>query len=72
MTLRFEFLGSGGAFPPPRPGCDCRVCREARERGVPYGRGGPSLFVHGPDILFDTPEEIRDLLVRAGVGRVAA
>jgi phosphoribosyl 1,2-cyclic phosphate phosphodiesterase len=72
VGLRIEFLGTGGAFPPPRPGCACRVCVEARAKGVPYSRGGPSLFVHGPDILFDTPEEIRDLLVRANIGRVAA
>lgn len=70
--MRIEFLGTGGAMPPPRPGCGCRVCIEARERGVPYSRGGPSLFVHGPDILIDTPEEIRDLLVRARIERVAA
>lgn len=70
--MRVEFLGTGGAMPMPRPGCGCRVCVEARQRGVPYSRGGPSLFVHGPDILFDTPEEIRDLLDRARIGRVAA
>jgi phosphoribosyl 1,2-cyclic phosphate phosphodiesterase len=70
--MRIEFLGTGGAMPPPRPGCTCRVCVEARERGVPYSRGGPSLFVHGPDVLIDTPEEIRDLLVRARIERVAA
>ena len=70
--MRIEFLGTGGAMPPPRPGCNCRVCVEARERGVPYSRGGPSLFVHGPDVLIDTPEDIRDLLVRARIERVAA
>ncbi len=70
--MRFEFLGSGGAVTTPRPGCDCRVCAEARERGVPYSRTGPSLFLHGWNLLFDTPEESKHQLVRAGVTRVDA
>jgi phosphoribosyl 1,2-cyclic phosphate phosphodiesterase len=56
----------------PRPGCRCRVCAEARERGVPYARTGPSVFVHGPDVLFDTPEESKLQLDRAGIGEIAA
>jgi phosphoribosyl 1,2-cyclic phosphate phosphodiesterase len=55
--VRVEILGSGGAVTIPRPGCGCRVCVEAREKGVPYARTGPSVFVHGPDVLIDTPEE---------------
>lgn len=70
--MRIEFLGTGGALPAPRPGCGCAVCAEARARGAPYARGGPSLFLHGPDVLIDTPEESREQLVRAGIGRVAA
>ncbi|HET9015012.1 MAG TPA: MBL fold metallo-hydrolase [Thermomicrobiaceae bacterium] len=70
--LRVEFLGTGGAITTPRPGCHCRVCAQARERGVPYSRGGPSLFVHGPDVLIDTPEEIKDLLNRSRVERIQA
>jgi phosphoribosyl 1,2-cyclic phosphate phosphodiesterase len=70
--LKVEFLGTGGAIPTPVPGCDCRVCRQARDRGVPYSRLGPSLFVHGPDVLIDTPEEIRYQLNRSTVGQVCA
>lgn len=70
--MRIEFLGTGGAFPMPRPGCECAVCVEARAKGVPYSKSGPSLFLHGPDVLFDTPEESREQLARAGIGRVAA
>ena len=70
--MRVEILGSGGATPTPRPGCSCRACAEARELGVPHSRTGPSLFVHGPDILFDTPEESRLQVDRAGLARVAA
>jgi phosphoribosyl 1,2-cyclic phosphate phosphodiesterase len=72
MAMRIEFLGTGGAITTPRPGCDCRVCAQAREHGVPYSRSGPCVFVHGPDILIDTPEEIKDQLNRSRVGRIGA
>ena len=65
-------LGSGGATTTPRPGCECRVCSEARVKGVPYVRTGPSVFVHGPDVLFDTPEEAKLQLDRAQIGNIAA
>lgn len=70
--MRIEILGSGGAISTPRPLCQCRVCSLARRRGVPYSRGGPSLFVHGPNALFDTPEDIKTLLNRSTVGVIAA
>jgi phosphoribosyl 1,2-cyclic phosphate phosphodiesterase len=70
--MRVEILGSGGATTTPRPGCRCRVCVEARERGVPYARTGPSVFVHGPDILFDTPEESKLQIDRAGIEHIGA
>jgi phosphoribosyl 1,2-cyclic phosphate phosphodiesterase len=70
--VKVEILGSGGATVTPRPGCGCRVCVEARERGVPYSRTGPSVFVHGPDVLFDTPEESRLQLDRSRVTEIAA
>lgn len=38
--------------------------------GVPYARSGPSTFIHGANILFDTPEESREQLNRAGIDRV--
>ena len=57
--MQIEFLGSGGAITTPRPGCACRLCVEAQAKGVPYSRGGPSVFVHGPNVLIDTPEEIK-------------
>ncbi len=67
-----EILGSGGAATTPRPGCRCRVCSEAREKGAPHARTGPSVFVHGPDVLFDTPEEAKLQLDRAGIEDVGA
>jgi phosphoribosyl 1,2-cyclic phosphate phosphodiesterase len=68
--LRLEVLGSAGAVATPRPGCSCRVCIEARAKGVPYSRTGPSVFVHDVALLVDTPEESREQLVRAGIGAV--
>ena len=68
--MRIEFLGTGGAITTPKPGCACRVCAEARVRGVPYSRTGPSVFIHGPDLLIDTPEESKYQLNRSAVGRI--
>jgi len=70
--LKIEFLGTGGAVSTPRPLCGCRVCAQARVRGVPYARSGPSVFVHGPDVLLDTPEEIKGQLDRSRVTDLAA
>lgn len=70
--MKVEILGSAGAVPTPRPGCDCRVCTAAREHGGRHARTGPSVFLHGPQVLFDTPEESRLQLVRAGIGEIAA
>lgn len=70
--MEIEVIGSGGALVTPRPGCHCRVCDEAREKGLPYTRNGPATFIHGPDILFDTPEDIVVSLNRARVDRVRA
>jgi phosphoribosyl 1,2-cyclic phosphate phosphodiesterase len=70
--MQVEILGSGGAVTIPRPGCRCRVCVEARAQGVPYERTGPSVFVHGPDVLIDTPEESKLQLNRSQVTRIAA
>lgn len=71
-ALRLEILGSGGAVTIPRPGCSCLVCIEAREKGVPYARTGPSVFVHGPDVLIDTPEEAKLQLNRSQVTTITA
>jgi phosphoribosyl 1,2-cyclic phosphate phosphodiesterase len=68
--MKLEFLGTGGAITTPRPGCHCPVCDEARRKGVPHSRWGPSVFVHGPEVLIDTAEEIKDQLIRANIDEV--
>lgn len=70
--MKVEILGSGGAIVVPRPGYHDRYNDEAREKGVPYQRRGPSVFIHGPNILFDTPEDINESLNRAGIDEVRA
>jgi len=70
--VNVEFLGTAGASTTPRAGCDCRICVEAREKGLPYSRTGPSVFVHGPDVLVDTPEESVLQLNRSTLRRIRA
>jgi phosphoribosyl 1,2-cyclic phosphate phosphodiesterase len=70
--LSVEILGSAGAIRTPRPGCLCELCQGAREHGIPWARTGPSVFVHGPDVLIDTPEESAMQVDRAGVRHIAA
>jgi phosphoribosyl 1,2-cyclic phosphate phosphodiesterase len=50
----------------------CQICVQARKEGIPYSRSGPSIFIHGPDVLIDTPEEIKDQLNRSQVKDIAA
>jgi phosphoribosyl 1,2-cyclic phosphate phosphodiesterase len=47
------------------------MCDAARS-GSRDARMGPSVFVHGPDVLIDTPEESRLQLARSGITRVGA
>jgi phosphoribosyl 1,2-cyclic phosphate phosphodiesterase len=69
--MKVQILGSGGSFTIPRPGCKCVVCKEARKKGLPYSRTGPSLFVHGPNVLIDTPEEIKEQINRSNIKNIA-
>lgn len=70
--LCIEFLGTGGATSIPKPLCDCRICSEAKAKQIPYSRSGPSIFIHGPNVLIDTPEEIKDQIVRSRIKRINA
>lgn len=54
--MQLRVLGSGGNTPVPMPTCSCRVCEQARTEGVPYTRGGNSLYLPGPSALVDAPE----------------
>jgi phosphoribosyl 1,2-cyclic phosphate phosphodiesterase len=54
----------------PKPLCKCGVCIEARQKGAPYSRTGPSAFVHDENILIDTPAEIAWQLNRSGIDTI--
>jgi phosphoribosyl 1,2-cyclic phosphate phosphodiesterase len=54
----------------PKPLCQCRICREARNKGVPYERTGPSAFLHDINLLIDTPAEIATQLNRSHIRRI--
>lgn len=54
----------------PKPMCRCMICEEARLKGPPYERSGPSAFFHGENLLIDTPAEIGQQLNRAGIEHI--
>lgn len=54
----------------PKPLCRCRICREARKKGIPYSRTGPSAFLHDIKLLIDTPAEIIDQLNRCSINNI--
>jgi phosphoribosyl 1,2-cyclic phosphate phosphodiesterase len=54
----------------PKPLCQCRICQEARKKGVPYARTRPSAFLHDINLLIDTPAEIVSQLNRCHIRRI--
>jgi len=54
----------------PKPLCQCGICQEARNKGVPYERTGPSAFLHDINLLIDTPAEIAGQLNRSRIRRI--
>ncbi|MFP3927793.1 MAG: MBL fold metallo-hydrolase [Desulfobacteraceae bacterium] len=68
--MDLTILGSGGCMVIPKPLCRCRVCREARAKGVPFARTGPSAYIHDIGLLIDTPAESALQLNREGISKV--
>ena len=68
--MKWTILGSGGCAVIPKPLCQCRVCKEARKKGIPYARSGPAAFLHDIDLLLDTPAEIIAMLNRSGIRQI--
>jgi phosphoribosyl 1,2-cyclic phosphate phosphodiesterase len=56
--MKWTILGSGGCMVIPKPLCQCEICQEARNKGIPYSRSGPASFFHDIDLLIDTPGDI--------------
>jgi phosphoribosyl 1,2-cyclic phosphate phosphodiesterase len=65
--MKFIITGSGGCVAIPRPLCQCKVCTEARLKGIPYARCGCSLYLEDISLLVDTPEDINSALNNTGV-----
>ncbi len=68
--MNINILGSGGVLPIPRPCCPCTLCSQARSEKEETWQTGPSMYVYGQSILFDTPEEIRFQLLRNNIDSV--
>lgn len=68
--MKIKIIGSGGCVSTPKPCCDCRVCKEAREKGFPYARTGCSIYIEEMKLLIDTPEDINYALNNARVREV--
>ncbi len=68
--MEMTILGSGGCTVIPKPLCGCRICEEARSKGFPYERTGPSVFLNEANLLVDTPAETARQLNRSGIEQV--
>lgn len=68
--MNWTILGSGGCAVIPKPLCFCRICEEARIKGTPYARTGPSSFLHDIHLLVDTPAESVHQLNRSRINHV--
>ena len=68
--MELSILGSGGCMGIPKPLCKCSICHEARVKGIPYERTGPSIFIHDENILIDTPAEISRQLNRSSIEEI--
>ena len=68
--MELTILGSGGCMVIPKPLCGCRVCEEAREKGPPFARTGPSAYLHDACLLIDAPAEIACQLNRERIQKV--
>lgn len=68
--MKIKIIGSGGCVSTPRPCCNCRVCKEAREKGFPYARTGCSMYIEENKLLIDTPEDINYALNNANISEI--
>ena len=68
--MEITILGSGGAINTPRAFCQCKMCNEAREKGVPYSRNGPSAYFKEINTIIDTPEDIQHSINRENIKEI--
>ena len=69
--MKFVFLGTGTSHGIPMIGCSCDVCTSTDHRNK---RRRCSLYVvaEGQHLVFDTPPDFRDQVLRFGVERIDA
>ncbi len=65
--MKLTILGSGGFQTIPRPTCQCNICKEARIKGTPYSRNGPSIYIHEAETIIDTPKDIINSVNRENI-----
>jgi phosphoribosyl 1,2-cyclic phosphate phosphodiesterase len=70
--VQLTFLGTGTSFGVPVIGCDCPVCTSPDPRDRRTRHGALVTWSEGPNLLVDTPPELRLQLLREGVRRVDA
>lgn len=68
--MKWTILGSGGCMVIPKPLCQCEICQEARDKGIPYARSGPASFFNDINLLIDTPGDIVTQLNRHSIDAV--
>ena len=68
--MEVRILGSGGNTPIPTPTCTCPVCEQARREGIPYARGGNSLYLPDLTAIIDAPEFVFRALNRERVPNI--
>lgn len=69
-NMNIIILGSGGSQTIPRPCCKCNICQEARIKGIPYSRNGPSIFIEEINTIFDTPKDIINSVNRENIYKI--
>jgi len=69
--VRLIFLGTGTSFGVPQVGCSCRTCTSTDSRDK-RTRAAVLIEDNGRRLLIDTPPELRQQLVAAGVTGVEA
>lgn len=65
--MKLKILGSGCTWGTPKPGCKCRTCRTALEKGVPFSRDRFGLLLND-DVMVDAGPDLRQQLLREGIG----
>jgi len=70
--VQLTFLGTGTSFGVPVIGCDCPVCTSSDLRDRRTRHGALVTWQEGPNLLVDTPPELRLQLLREGIKQVDA